>query len=179
MILCITGGLGSGKTLLMSALAVQQMALGRVVAANYALHGARIFTYWEDLFAFEDGVFAWDEAHVDADSRMFAQNVEATSWFLQTRKSGLDLLMTTQSFDQVDLRIRNMVDCVIELQKISPGVSRSTTVDGYSGRIIRRGVFRHNPQLYALYDTRAKVDKLHRRSKTSWQDVKKNERGGA
>lgn len=176
MILCVIGGLGSGKTLLMSALAHRQQLAGRVVAANYALRGAMIFRYWDELFSFSEGVYAWDEAHVDVDSRLFAQNIEATSWFLQTRKAGLDLYLTTQSFDQVDLRVRNMVDLLILMEKWGAGRSRFSVIDGFSGRLKRRGIFLHRPELYGLYDTRQRVERLQKRKAGDWQTVS---RGGA
>lgn len=169
MIVCIVGGLGSGKTLLMSALVDGERARGRVVAANYALRGALRFAWWEDLWAFRQGVYAWDEAHVDCDARLFAQNVEATSWFLQTRKLGLDLVMTTQSFEQIDLRLRQMVDCLILMSKLRAGVSVATVVDAFTMRIRRKALFHHSSELYGLYDSMATVERLRRRSKAGWQ----------
>jgi hypothetical protein len=147
----------------MSLLAASERERGRPIIANYPLACARLVSSWSQVIAFEAGVFAWDEAHVDADSRQFARNVEVTSWFLQTRKAGLDLYLTTQSFSQVDNRIRAMVDYLFLCEKVSGGGRRGTSyhcIDMARLRVVRSGVLVHSAQLYGLYDTKAKVRKL-------------------
>lgn len=169
MVLCAQGGLGSGKTLLVSWLAwLSHRDTGIQVFANYPLHCARRLESWSDVFALEHGIAVLDELHVEIDSRQFGRNVEFTSFLLQTRKVGLDLLYTSQNINQVDMRLRNITDVLALCERIGlPGGSQASRVqmfDMSSSRRMTGFVLRHTPELYALYDTFARVYPLRRES---------------
>lgn len=161
MIIGVTGGLGSGKTLLASYLAWSEYLRGRPVWANYALHCATQLKSWSELVALESGVVVLDEIHVEIDSRAFSTNVDATSFLLQTRKLDLDLIYTSQSFDQVDKRMRHITDLLGMCERLEfPNhvrASKVTLISMASLEVVRRMTLRHTPELYALYDTRARV----------------------
>lgn len=165
MITVFMGGLGSGKTLCMSVFAAADMGRGMRVCANYPLRGAEKVDTWEQLYAFDNGVFCWDEAHVDMDSREFAKNIESSSWILQTRKDGVSLNLTTQHFDQIDKRIRNIADMLVICEKLVSSQRRGTrlqVINLFDMKIVKKAVLWHSPELYATYDTKAKVHPLYR-----------------
>lgn len=166
MILGLSGGLGSGKTLIASMLATSEAARGRPVWANYALVCATVLRSWDELVQLESGVVVLDEAHVEIDSRAFANNIQATSFLLQTRKLGLDLVYTTQGFDQVDKRLRTITDLLGMCERVQwPNgmrASRCTLIRLPEASVIGRPLIVHTPALYALYDTHARVFPLTR-----------------
>lgn len=167
MITVFMGGLGSGKTLTMSVFAAAELAAGGRVCANYPLVGAERVSTWDELYAFDHGTFCWDEAHVDMDSREFAKNIESSSWILQTRKDGVNLSLTTQHFDQIDKRIRNIADMLVICSKIGNADhrgSRLEVVDLFTMTVKKKAILWHSSALYATYDTKAKVRPLYRSS---------------
>jgi hypothetical protein len=158
------GTLGAGKTLMMSAVAVA-LASGssRRLVSNYGLQGSEVVSSWDDLFAVRDAVVALDELQVLADSRAFKNNLGFTQWLLQSRKVGLDILFTTQHVNQVDLRVRNVLDFVFLLKKERVGRSFRSVyhlIDFQFDAVIRSGVMKHHPRLYRLYDTTRQIEVL-------------------
>lgn len=169
MIVGITGGLGSGKTLVASYLATCESRRGRPVWSNYPVYCATLVRSWSEVVSLESGVVVLDEVHVDIDSRSFGNNVEVTSFLLQTRKLDLDLIYTSQSLHQVDKRLRDITDIVMMCERVlSPDGSRASRVvviDLTSVTVRTRFVLAHSPELYALYDTKARVYPLLRPKK--------------
>lgn len=169
MVLCAQGGLGSGKTLLVSYLAwLTRRETGCSVYANYPLHCASRLRSWSEVFDLSDGVAVLDELHVEIDSRSFSRNIEFTSFLLQTRKVGLDVLYTSQNINQVDMRLRNITDMLAICERIGlPGSAQASRIQLFDMSTMSRKsafVLRHTPELYALYDTRARVFPLERSS---------------
>lgn len=158
------GTLGSGKTLFMSFLAALEMQRGRPVWANYALHGATRLNTWDELFATSDGLICLDELQVLVDSREFSkkENKVFSQWLLQTRKAGLELWFTTQHIEQVDKRVRGVLDWLFFLDRRSRRVPMSTVhmFDFQFGIAKGRRTLLHSPALYGLYDTYQKITML-------------------
>lgn len=160
MIIFIDGGLGSGKSLTAVWLAAQEAQKGRAVYANFPCTFATRVTSWDEVVRIRAGVFLWDESHLDIDGRRFMKNVNVTPWLTQTRKLGVDLIVISQDFGQVDTRLRNLTDLLIRCEKLLEGGRRGTrfvVVDVFNARITSRSVLWHAPELYALYDTYALV----------------------
>lgn len=165
MVFGFVGTLGAGKTLFMSYLAHKvHQSRGGGLYANYALHGAERVNTWDDLFSLSDGLICLDELQVIADSRAFSkkENLQFSQWLLQTRKIGLDLFFTTQNLNQVDLRVRNVLDYVAILMRKSrrSPLSQVWIVDFQFGLPKNKFPLRHSEHLYQLYDTYQQVTML-------------------
>lgn len=117
VLMAIVGELGAGKTLTMTYLVWRHWYYKkRKIYSNYTLYGIP-FTLVNSLQDFEkisDGVFAGDELWSWADSRLSqkSRNRFISTILLKSRKRGLTVLYTTQSFDQIDKRIRKVTDFV-------------------------------------------------------------------
>lgn len=117
MLIAVVGELGAGKTLSMTYLVWRNWYYKKKkIYSNYKLYSIP-FTYVNSLQDFEqihDGVFAGDELWSWADSRLSqkARNRFISTILLKSRKRGLTVMYTTQSFDQIDKRIRKVTDFV-------------------------------------------------------------------
>jgi hypothetical protein len=131
MIIGIEGGIGQGKTLVMTALLVQESAeLGKPLYANYTLRNRpfeRVDIAWlveaqRSARQFDKGrgaAIGLDEVHVLLDSRNSQRSIQKlVSYFiLQTGKEGINLYYTTQDFGQVEKRLRQRTDIAITVEK--------------------------------------------------------------
>lgn len=159
-IVFIDGGLGSGKSLTAVWLAYQEAQQGRQIYTNFPCTFATRVTSWAEVVRIRSGVFVWDESHLDIDGRRFMKNVAVTPWLTQTRKLGVDLLVISQDFGQVDTRLRQLTDILIRCEKVLDGGvrgTRYTAISVFRSKITARSVLWHSPELYALYDSYALV----------------------
>jgi hypothetical protein len=111
------GGLGSGKTLGMTFfLFMEKLVMLKKVYANYwldiqytPLDMSEVLAEMADLKNVAIGI---DEFHIFCDSRIAAskRNRLISYFALQTRKRNVALYFTTQFLDQVDKRLRRLVD---------------------------------------------------------------------
>ncbi len=76
-----------------------------------------------------------------------------TYFVTQIRKRGLLTLYTTQKFGQVDKRVRDQTDILIECAKTKDG-RQFTFMDLYSNRIGKRFRLTELDQFFSLYNTR-------------------------
>ncbi len=124
-VVMITGTLGSGKTLLMTKLLKDKFDRKHSIYSNYNLNfkfevitkeHIKNYGKWD----YNDCCIGIDELQVMLDSRtsMSAKNKILSYWFLQTRKRNVHLYFTTQFSDQVEKRLRRIVDIWIECNKI-------------------------------------------------------------
>lgn len=155
----IEGNMGAGKTLMATTMALAYKAEGYRCFANYATKLADVrLTTVEQLIQVEHGVLVIDEVSFLFDSRSFMKNVDLTQWFMLTRKAGLEVIMTTQSFANIDSRLRRVTDYLITMTWLPPllGQSRSRAevfmTFPYLHRV-RKFLFNHDARLYSLYDT--------------------------
>ncbi len=115
--MAVVGELGAGKTLTMTYLIWRNYYYKKKkVFSNYTLYGIP-FTLVNSINDFEkiqDGVFGGDELWSWADSRLSqkSRNRFISTILLKSRKRGLTIIYTTQSFDQIDKRIRKITDFV-------------------------------------------------------------------
>jgi hypothetical protein len=150
---------------------------GRPVAANYHLHFdhdrlpvvpekergepiedwvRRASAAFADL---DEHVVLLDEAHILVDSRLTGtqRNIAWSYLFTQARKRELDVLFTTQSFHQVELRLRDLCTAVVSCRSIGD-YTVGTVLAPDAGAWRRTGrLLLHRPAAYHLFDTREVV----------------------
>lgn len=160
MIVAIDGGLGAGKSYTGAWLAYQEHLSGRPVYSNAPIVFAHRVSSWQALMSIRFGMFVWQEAHLDIDSRAFATNQSITPWLTQTRKLGVDIVYDTQNFGQVDKRLRDLTDILIRCSKITGEGGRGTrlvVVDLFNERIMSDTILMHSQEVYKLYDSYALI----------------------
>jgi archaellum biogenesis ATPase FlaH len=124
-IMCVLGDRGDGKTLLMTGLGyLYNKVDGMKVYANYHLIGIPYeYITFEILASFPEdlvnAVVLMDEAHIGADAyEVFRKTVKAiTTFATQLRKRNVILIWSTQRFNTVAKRLRQMTNYVLEVQK--------------------------------------------------------------
>lgn len=114
MLVNIFGGLGSGKTLLLTILGYNGFMKGKKVYANYKTTFAQPITLKQILLKdFEpNSILLLDEIYTKLDSR-FSWNktsVFITHFIFQSRKLGVDIYATEQLRRSVDIRFRELAD---------------------------------------------------------------------
>lgn len=166
MIIGYVGNLGSGKTLSLVRLAYSYYKKGYEVYSNISLnfpHKKLNFSdfarYSKSNKQFNKSFFLLDELHMSFDSRRSASyvNIVMSHLILQSRKRDITIGYTTQSFNQVDLRLRQQTDIVsICTNNEFKGVKIITLhymIFRAEGTKTRRERYVAN-RYYSLYDTR-------------------------
>lgn len=125
----IQGPLGSGKTFLMSLLAHhwknKAEALGADVKlfSNYYLADAQQMDHYEDWYDVADAqgsIVCWDEAQMAFSNRKWSKYGQgvATEVMMYTRKMKSVQIYCSPSIHNVDSRIRQIVEVLIDVRKI-------------------------------------------------------------
>jgi len=116
-VIAFEGGLGSGKTLGMTFfLLSEQQYKNKKIYSNYKLDCPYEKLDMSQILAkmgeLQDVAIGIDEIHIFMDSRMaVSKKNRLMSYFaLQTRKRNVSLYFTSQFLDQVDKRLRRLVD---------------------------------------------------------------------
>lgn len=159
-IVAIEGGLGSGKTLLMTRYLVKDQASGRKVFANYGLRGiehekldmVKLVRNELDLQNASVGV---DEFTLYADSRSSMGNKLISYFVLQTRKRNVCLYFTTQNLNMIDRRVREHTQIFIYCKDIGQeGYRLFQVLDYRYGKYPTKQTFKmHIRPWYKYYDT--------------------------
>lgn len=148
-VVCILGRRGSGKTCLMTAIAVDEYrATKRRVFANYHIKGipADIITFAElmDLPEYlTNAIVLLDELQVGADSyeTMSKSNKAINTFVTQLRKRKVTLYYTTQVFTQITRRVRLQTNFIFQLNETpTPGITHlqvAEYIPGAPSTIIR------------------------------------------
>src|SRR5690625_752612 len=124
----IEGGLGAGKTLTMSLLAhhwrykVQQAGGDIALFSNYDLkdaHGMYHYKDWYDVAKAQGSICCWDEAQMAFDSRqaLRSKSVYATQLLMYVRKMKSIQMYCSPSINNIDSRIRQVVEVLISVTK--------------------------------------------------------------
>lgn len=125
----IQGPLGSGKTFLMSLLAHhwknKAEALGANVKlfSNYHLSDAQQMDHYEDWYDVADAqgsIVCWDEAQMAFSNRKWSKYGQgvATEIMMYTRKMKSVQIYCSPSINNVDSRIRQIVEVLIDVRKV-------------------------------------------------------------
>lgn len=163
MLCGFTGNMGSGKTLSLVSEIYKYYKLGYKIYSNVAfsfphekLTLADLIEYNQNDYTLKDCVVVIDEAHIFLDSRTsYAKRNLVISYFLtQTRKKSVKLFYTTQKIHQIDKRLRENTDIIIECSsfKIKDRLYIvQTKIFTYDYRIVKKLLYA-NPY-FSLYDT--------------------------
>lgn len=121
----------------------------------------------------DNSIFFIDEIHIWLDSRMSPskRNRIVSYFLLQTGKMGkntdygLILIFTSQFPDQIDVRLRHLLDIAVECQKyVLPNKEKLflQTRYIYKGKksFNYNTILRNPEKIYKLYDTRKKIKKI-------------------
>ena len=124
-ICALIGNKGSGKTLYLTYVGFTAHQEGRKVYSNYDLYNIPYEKVNEKVLTnlpeeLNNGVILLDEAHMIADAyEHLSKNSRAmTTLSTQLRKRNLDLWITTQRFNFLPRRIRQLTDFIITLQNV-------------------------------------------------------------
>jgi|SRR5690625_54440 len=125
----IQGPLGAGKTFLMSVLAHHWKAkterLGGHVElfSNYGLAGSKPmkdYKTWYDVAKAQGSIICWDEAQMAFSNRRWSRysSTLATEVMMYTRKMQSVQMYCSPSINNVDSRIRQIVEILVTVRKI-------------------------------------------------------------
>lgn len=168
----IVGELGTGKTLLLTYIMWKKYLEGMTIYSNYHLNKSYIPKYnfvdsASDIDNMTEGIFGGDELWLWLDSRESPskKNKFIASILIKSRKRGIDILYTTQSFMQIDIRVRRITDFVIE-----PVLTKNNTVcrahyyktpNWVAGAVMPIRSFKfYAPSVWDIYDTREEVKQI-------------------
>lgn len=163
VLMAICGELGAGKTLSLTYLAFRNYCKGRKIFSNYTLafEHERIEKI-EDIENIRNGFFAGDELWLwlDARSSLKEKNRVISSILLKSRKRDVHIAYTTQSFKQIDKRIRNITD-FIAIPMLSPDEKwcKLIVMTNPNMSLVKMYKFRTEPY-FSLYDTTEEIKAL-------------------
>ena len=117
MITCYFGVPGCGKTTLLTKFAVKELkrikrgqSKYKDVYTNFYCKGAKMVDFNDfQTHIVRDSLIIFDEITMDADNRKFKQFPDSIrDFFILHRHVGNDIIYATQSFEMVDLKIRQL-----------------------------------------------------------------------
>jgi len=164
MLISILGDVGSGKTLLSTALAILD---DRPVFANYKIHIDRWKMFYpETLLKVPFGsLVIMDEAWSIIESRLTGRGVNRFFSYIlfESRKLGIDILMTDQLSRTIDPRFRDMTNIEIHCE---------ATIVGFEYHVFRLSSYHYfqpktfiipyevAEKIYPFYDSWEKIDNI-------------------
>lgn len=129
-------------------LAVQAFMAGRFrsigAAMDWVYENVTIAETWDDLLTAHDSLILLDEASRIFDSRNRSAPPVAFEFFQQSRKLKLTLVLASQSFDWLDVRIRQLADVLWMVRK---------ETDKRSGNPVRFWLYGLDPYSKGLSET--------------------------
>lgn len=142
------GNLGEGKTFGASVMAQYFVARGKKAGikadlySNFGLMGAKPLTSYRDFYQVaksEASICVMDEAHINLDSRLFARgsNIYMTQFMFYLRKLNTSLFMTTPNIRNLDSRMRQLTNILVDCHKVSGGFLYDI-YDFQSERLLRK-----------------------------------------
>jgi hypothetical protein len=163
VLMAIIGGLGAGKTLCLTYLAWRNYRKGLKIFSNYhlAIPHNPVNTV-NDILDMKKGFFAGDElwSWIDARASMSKKNKIVGNFLLTSRKRDVNFAFTTQTFNQVDIRIRRVCDFIaIPQLSVDEKIARMMVFSYPSLQLIKVYKFR-SPAIWDLYNTNEVVQAL-------------------
>jgi hypothetical protein len=162
----IVGELGSGKSLALTYLGWRKWYYeGMKIYSNYRLYGIPYVPIKSvaQLDAIREGYCLFDELWTWLDSRASRsqRNRIVANILAKSRKRKLTIAFTTQSIDQVDVRIRNVLDFMAyPMMNANNTMCRIAIFMGSKGKkFLKKLAFRTAP-VFRMYDTEEEIDQL-------------------
>lgn len=124
------GGPGSGKTTFCAWLTRKATLSGINVYSNVPIHGAFIINKADiGCYCIPPGILMIDEAGVEYNNRDFGSSFskksggeKALEWYKKHRHEGVEVIIFSQGFDDMDLKLRTLAsDMYIVRKSIIPG----------------------------------------------------------
>ena len=126
------GNMGQGKTAGAAMFALYFVVRWRIagqeanIFSNFKMKGAQLISNeldWDNVARSPNSIVIMDEAHVNLDSRMFnrATNINLTQFIFYFRKLHCSLFLCSPSIMNLDARIRNLTNVLIDCSKFSSG----------------------------------------------------------
>lgn len=144
MITCYFGVPGVGKTSVLAKIGIKELrkiekgkSKYKHVYTNFYLKGAEQIAF-DDIknYKLYDSLILFDEITMDADNRHFKSfPTEVRDFFILHRHLGLDIIYATQSYDMVDMKIKNLTADLWHMQKSVAPFFRNFT---YARRVWRK-----------------------------------------
>lgn len=171
------GRMGSGKTYNMTRIAHQAAAtLALPVYANYSTTFAHKVTSEVEVFGHVDaagdggveyGVMCLDELGFILNSRSFAENASISTDLMLFRKRDIAMFYTVQSFNMVDLRVREQTAFLLYHVAHPLGAVVQVCEQTLSGSFVpvKKYGLRFVPRVFGLYDTKDRKIILESRKK--------------
>lgn len=161
-LIIIYGDIGSGKTLLATAIAVNEK--DRDIYSNYKIKCDR----WNNLepqmlYGINKPTLAiLDEAYSYLESRMSGKDINRyLSYILfQSRKRHIDFILTAQLLSTIDLRYKGLADTYIYAERTKNSFNYVAMFPGRRSRRIFTMPFDIAGKYFTLYDTFEKVDPI-------------------
>jgi len=178
VLFAIVGELGAGKTLALSYLAWSNWyKKKRKIFSNYNFYG---FPYTHvdtipSLDKMKEGFFAGDELWLWLDSRSSKSEKQKiiASILLKSRKRGITIAYTTQSFHQVEKRIRDITDFIAyPMMNLDNTWCRLEIFRGSKPTMatrIKPPIYFYCEPIYAIYNTYEEISEI-----TTDQEEKKD-----
>jgi len=157
MIVIFVGGQGSGKTISIVKMLLEDYANGKKIMTNFTLQGIKykimtkemIKNYSSNQEQIQNTSLGLTELHTIIDSRSSGKNKTLTWFFLQLRKRGVTLYGDSQHFGQIDKRVREETDIFIECQcyllddnyKLIPTFKKEFTDEEFNNLYIKNKCF--------------------------------------
>lgn len=160
MLVVIYGKLGSGKTAILTALGLYSEK--RLVYSNYKVDFEefdKIVKEFNVSLLLKDGynpsVVLIDEAHDYFESRLSnsIDNILGSKLLFQSRKKGMDLLLTLQEIRTLDIRFRELIDVLIYCENFKDLKIFRFIVKTKRNRIVYLVPHERIDLIFKLYDT--------------------------
>lgn len=148
----IQGPLGAGKTFVMSLLAhhwkerVIQQGGNIKLFSNYGLKDSYAMTHytdWYDVAAAQGSICCWDEAQMAFSNRKWSKygSTLATEVMMYTRKMQSVQMYCSPSINNVDSRIRQIVEVLVNVRKIGDKGFSLHFTDWQTGEFMHKQFF--------------------------------------
>ena len=145
----IQGHLGAGKTFLMSVLAhywrekVRSKGGDVRLFSNYGLkdsHDMLHYSDWYEVAKAQGSICCWDEAHMAFDNRtaLKSSSIYATHLMMYTRKMKSVQIYCSPSINNVDTRLRQIVEVLINVRKLGDKGFSVQFIDYQTGDFMHR-----------------------------------------
>lgn len=131
MIKCYFGVPGSGKTTLLArAYKKNRKKYDHIYSINCDIEGVkRIKKEDTENYKFYNTLILWDEITLDYDNRNFKEfSQKAKEFWLLHRHLGIDIIYSTQNYENVDKKIRDITDELWYMKKSVTPILKNFTI---------------------------------------------------